>query len=78
MNSPAGQRFTSWWQNYEKNYRDGEQLRVVPTRLNHDRDTAKTGVAIFIGTKVTLVLTEDHAYKLANGIADALDGAEAA
>lgn len=69
--------FTAWWQHYEKNYRDGEHLRVVPARLNRDRDTSEAGVAIFINNKVTLVLTAAHAYKLANGIADALE-AEAA
>lgn len=69
--------FTAWWQNYEKNYRDGEELRVVPARLNRDRDTPVPGVAIFVRNNVTLVLTAEHAYKLANGIADALE-AEAA
>ena len=73
--TPSNSPFTAWWQNYAKNYRDGEQLRVVRARLNRDRDTPVTGVAVFIDSKVTLVLTEEHAYKLANGIADALDGA---
>lgn len=76
--TPSNSPFTAWWQNYEKNYRDGEGLRVVPAKLNRDRDTSLAGVAIFIDNKVTLVLTADHAYKLANGICDALDGAEAA
>lgn len=73
--TPSNSTFTAWWQNYEKNCRDGEALRVVPARLNRDRDTPVPGVAVFIGPRVSLVLTEDHAYKLANGIADALDGA---
>lgn len=73
MNNQAGQKFTAWWQNYERNHRDGEQLRVVPARLNRDRDTPEAGVAVFVGQNVKLVLTIEHAYKLANGIADALE-----
>lgn len=74
MTNPAGQTFTAWWQNYDKNFRDGEQLRVVPARLNRDRQSAEAGVAVFIDSRVTLVLTTAHAIKLADGIVDALEG----
>lgn len=73
MNETAGAPFTAWWQHYSKNYQEGQALRVVPARLNRDRATADTGVAVFIGKQVKLVLTEEHAYKLANGITDALE-----
>lgn len=73
MTHPEG-LFTAWWQNWDKNYRDGENLRVVPARLNRDRQSSEAGVAIFINHKVTLVLTTAHALKLADGIVDALEG----
>lgn len=72
MTYPDG-LFTAWWQNYDKNHRDGEQLRVVPARLNRDRQSSEAGVAVFIDHKVTLVLTTAHALKLADGIVDALE-----
>lgn len=74
MTNPAGQTFTAWWQHFDKNFREGEDLRVVPARLNRDRDTPEAGVAVFVGNNVKLVLTTAHAYKLANGICDALEG----
>lgn len=77
MTNPAGQTFTAWWQNYDKNHRDGERLRVVPARLNRDRQPAEAGVAVFIDSRVTLVLTTDHAIKLADGIVDALESGTA-
>lgn len=71
MTNPSGQTFTAWWQHYARNHREGEDLRVVPARLNRERQSAEAGVAVFVGQNVKLVLTTEHAYKLANGIADA-------
>ncbi|UVJ40246.1 hypothetical protein [Arthrobacter sp. CJ23] len=64
--------FTAWRENYAKNYNDGESLRVIPAQINHQTGNTP-GVAIFVGSRVTLVLTAEHAYSLANGIADTLE-----
>lgn len=68
--------FTTYPQNYPKNHSDGENLRVVPARIKYSEDGATPGVVIFVHNKVTLALTAEHAYNLANGIADALETAE--
>ncbi|BCW85048.1 hypothetical protein NicSoilE8_27210 [Arthrobacter sp. NicSoilE8] len=65
--------FTTWPQHYAKNYSDGENLRVVPARIKYSEDGETPGVVVFVHNKVTLVLTTEHAYNLANGIADALE-----
>lgn len=71
-----GNIFTTYPENFEKNYNDGENLRVVKSRMLYleggKRGTAP-GVVVFVNDRVTLALTEDHALKLANGIADALE-----
>lgn len=65
--------FNSWAVNYQKNHTVGENLRVGPAKINHD-DGHGPGVAVYNGQQVFLVLTAEHAYALAHGIADALDG----
>jgi hypothetical protein len=69
--------FTSWRENYRHNYQTGDNLRVIPAKLKHDTGST-TGVAILNGSRVVVVITAEHAYKLANGIADALEGHSAA
>lgn len=78
MTTSSGQTFTTWPQNYAKNYHDGESLRVVPARLkyNENGEAGETpGVVVFVNNRVTLALTAEHAYNLANAISDTLDGA---
>lgn len=65
--------FTTWPKHYAKNYTDGESIRVVPARLKYDEEGATPGVVVFVNNKVTLAITAEHAYNLANGIADALE-----
>lgn len=69
----VGKTFTTTPQFYARNYELGESLRVVPAELGHDTGTTP-GVAIFSGSAhLFAVLTAEHAYNLANGLADALD-----
>lgn len=71
---PTNGLFTGWPENYARNYDIGAYLRVSPATLHHDTGTTP-GVAIFSRQRVVMVLTAEHAYNLANGIADALETA---
>lgn len=71
-----GSVFTTYPENYDKNYNDGESLRVVKARMLYLEDGRRgttSGVVVFVNDKVTLALTEDHALRLADGIADVLE-----
>lgn len=70
--------FTTYPKHYAKNYTDGESLRVVPARLKYSEDGATPGVVVFVNNKITLAITAEHAYNLANGIADALENGKGA
>jgi hypothetical protein len=62
---------------YEKNFQRGESLRVVPAELAHP-DGIQHGVAIFAGHYLMAAVTADHAWKLADALADVIDGLPAA
>lgn len=71
--TPQHKIFTTRPALYQRNYKDGENLRVIPAQLDHDTGTTP-GVTIFIGRNhIMAVLTAEHAYNLANGIVDALE-----
>lgn len=52
----------------------GRTLRVIPARNASATET--TGVAVFAGPYLKFVLDEEHALKLANAIADTLEGSQ--
>lgn len=65
--------FISRPEHYQRNYEDGENLRVGPATLGYEGGTTP-GVAIFIGKSFpVMVLTAEHAWKLADQLADILD-----
>lgn len=65
--------FVSRPDHYEKNYKMGEKIRVSPADLQHS-DGSTPGIAIFLDRSYPfVVLTAEHAWHLANSLADALD-----
>lgn len=69
--------FNSWAVNYRRNHTTGQNLRVVPAKVHHD-DGHESGIAVFNGQQVFLVLTAEHAHNLAHAIADVLNELPAA
>ncbi|MGF6834001.1 hypothetical protein QF015_002176 [Paenarthrobacter sp. TE4293] len=69
---PTNGLFTAGPENYARNYDTGAHLRVSPATLHHAAGTTP-GVAIFSRQRVVMVIAAEHAYELANGIADALE-----
>lgn len=70
--------FHSRPEHYQRNYEDGEKLRVGPASLGHSTGTTP-GVALFVGRGFPIVvLTAEHAWKLADQLADVIDGLDAA
>jgi len=63
---------------YERNYQEGQHLRVGPaTHRTYSTETPEVpGVAIFTGPRIRMLLTAEHAYDLANMIADVLEATE--
>lgn len=59
---------------YEKNFQRGESLRVVPAELAHPDGIKQPGVAIFAGHLLMAAINADHAWKLADALADVIDG----
>ncbi|UOD81984.1 hypothetical protein [Paenarthrobacter ureafaciens] len=68
----TGKTFVARPENYPRNHDTGATLRVAPAKLGTP-DGHTSGVAIFSRNRVVMVLTTDHAYNLANGIADTLE-----
>lgn len=58
---------------YAKNLASGEGLRVTKAVLAH-RDGKTQGVAVFRDNYFMFCLTAEHAWRLADQLADALDG----
>lgn len=74
----VGKTFTTAPQHYNRNHALGESLRVVPAAIGTENGTTP-GVAIFNGNShLIAAITAEHAYKLANGIADALEQRDSA
>lgn len=68
-----GKTFETAPQHYRRNYEMGENIRVVPANVGHDTGTTP-GAAIFLGSAQLLaVLTAEHAWNLADQLADVLD-----
>ncbi|MFJ5693318.1 hypothetical protein ACIP9X_05630 [Arthrobacter sp. NPDC093125] len=57
---------------YGKNYDMGQKLRVIPAAISHDTG-ATPGVAIYSGTFLMAAITAEHAWALADKLADVLD-----
>jgi hypothetical protein len=62
-------RFQVRAENVNRNHRDGRNLRVVPA-VEPDGSAA---VAVLINGRLLLVLNQQHALKLSDGVVDALE-----
>jgi hypothetical protein len=65
--------FKSRREMFAKNIDTGKNLRVVPAELSHIGGVAQ-GVAIMNGTYLLACITADDAWKLADKLADVIDG----
>jgi hypothetical protein len=68
-----GNTFKSRRDMYAKNIASGQNLRVARAELAHDTGTTP-GVAIFNDNYLLFCITAEHAWHLADQLADALDG----
>jgi hypothetical protein len=65
--------FKSRHEMYAKNLDTGKNLRVVPAELSHTGGVDR-GVAIMNGTYLLACITSEDAWRLADQLADVIDG----
>lgn len=59
---------------FERTIQAGQETRVVPAEITHpDGVQTSPGVAIFNGYQLLTAITAEHAYSLADAIADTLE-----
>lgn len=66
-------RFRTKPELHARNQEKGRNIRVVPADIARPDGGANPGVVIFSGQYFIAALEAGHAYKLASGIADALE-----